>query len=118
GFQVDGVEGREEVVRSEMARAEADRRAPFDAQLGAVRTAQLDPARGAVMAVLLRQDVRDVLVSDGALVAADEGRGLAVCVALPRPLTEPLELLERRIEDEQHADPRQVAQLGAELERV
>ena len=43
-----------------------------DPQAGAARVAELQPADVGVAAVLLRPDVRDVLVGDGRVPATDE----------------------------------------------
>ena len=63
---------------------EADRRPAAHLSPKPRLVGQRQPAGVGVMAVLLREDVRHVLLGDGALEAADDRRGEPVGVALPR----------------------------------
>src|SRR5205807_3291214 len=71
-----------------------------------------------VVPVLLREDVRDVLLGDGALPAADDRRGEPVGVALPRTGADPFEPLEAGRERQDDADARQVAELRTDADLV
>ena len=71
-----------------------------------------------MVAVLLRDDVRHVLVGDRALEAADDGGGEPVGVRLPRAAPVPGELLEAGHEGEPDADSRDVAESRRQLDDV
>ena len=70
------------------------------------------------MAVLLRQDVRDVLLRHRVRNVATTVEARRSRVVLPRPPPEPLEPLEARHEHEHDADTRQVAEIGPEQHLV
>ena len=79
-----------QVGGGEVARGEADRRPPahLEAEARRRRSASASaPSR--MVAVLLREDVRHVLLGDGALEAADDRGREPVGVVLPRPAAVP-----------------------------
>ena len=117
-LEIVRVARRGQVGGREVARREADRRPPVDPQPEAVVAGQREPARVAVLAVLLREDVRHVLLGDGALEAADDRRGEPVGVVLPRPAAVPGDALEAGPEGEPDPDARYVVEPGRELHDV
>ena len=116
-LEIARVARRVQVGGGEVARREADRRLPFDPQAEAVVAGQRQPARVAVQAVLLREDVRHVLLGDGALEAADDRRGEPVGVVLPGPAAVPRDALEAGQEDEPDPDARHVVDARARARR-
>ena len=101
----------EEVGRGEVARREAEQRSAQNLEPEARRVGQREPPHVAVIAVLLRQDVRHVLALDRVPERRDDRGRAPVLVVVPRPPPEPLELLEARHEHEHDADTREVAEI-------
>ena len=118
GLEVRRVPRLVEIRRGEVARREGDHRHALDIQPEALLAGERETPDVAVTPVLLRKDVRHVLVGHGAPKGADDRRGETVGIVLPRAAAEPLEPLEPRREQEHDADPRQVAEVGAEADVV
>jgi hypothetical protein len=117
-FELVRVPSRRQVARGEVTRAEADRREPahFEAEPGLI--GQREPASVRVVAVLLREDVGDVLIRDRALEAADDGGRQPVRIRLPGAAAVPGKPLEAGLEGEPDPDSRRVAELRRELHDV
>ncbi len=108
------VVGRRGEVRGAMVRdGDLARLVELDADAGraaAVRPARLEPADVGVAAVLLRPDVRDVLVVDGRLPEPDQAAALAIRVRLVRTGAEPAQRLVAGAQLQHGADARQVVE--------
>ena len=98
GLQVARVSRLVEIRRGEVARREGDHRHALDVESEAVLVGERETPDVAVPPVLLGEDVRHVLVGDGAPEGADDRRGETIGVVLPRAAAEPLEPVEPRQE--------------------
>ena len=118
GLEVGRVQRAVEVAGREVAGGEADRRPALRHEPRAGLVGEREPPGFASVAVLLREDVRHVLVRDGALEAADDAGGEPVGVILPRAAAVPLEPLEPGPQRHDDADAWEVAQLAADTHLV
>src|SRR3954447_23068279 len=88
---IDVMRRRREVVSSMVRDRDLAGLVEIDADAMAGRVAELEAPDVGVAAVLLRTDVRDVLIRDGRLPDPDEARPLPVGVGLMRTGTQPPE---------------------------
>ncbi len=81
-----------------------------EADAGAARIFDFDPADIGLVAVFLRQDVGDVFVRDGAFVESNRRGALAITVIFPRAATEPAEFFKTGCELERDAETGKIRQ--------
>src|ERR1035437_5361478 len=78
--------------------------------------AELDPADVGVTAVLLRPDIADGLILDGALPATEQAAALAVGIGLVRAGAKPLDPLQPGDRLQDRTDPGQVGEFRRDLD--